>query len=912
MIYSIAVRPKEKNGSVIKVYYLEISKENPDIDLLANTLFHNPLTEELVPELPQENITIVMRNNAVLDSAQKSIIDGCRRLGVEVEAAKVAHCYIGEVPASVFINPLIHVKYHEVPQLETLKPRGSKVPMEVVDLREYDDKGLMQMSEDRDLSLSLKQMRELVLIQMDLEQGPVSDVFLDIFAARWSDHCCHTSWLSCGLLNMLKRATEVIANPNLVSAYYDNAGGWAFYDNLVLCISIETHNSPTGKEPYGGQITKLLGNIRDIFEFALGAKPIGSLELTVLGELARKKFPEIAGFTLDADIVARETIRAIADAGDPMGIPMMLASMDSHPGYSGKPFALGGNVGITRKEVAQKGVPRIGDWAVVLNWTGNDGYHGATVSSGGLTEKTDTGDANHVQMGDTFPQQKLMRARLELRDNDCLSAGNDFGAAGFTSFMEIAEATKRGVGYAGGVKLNFGWVPTKCVGIPDKIIAVGESQERFGHVVKPEKLEEAMAIYEKYELMATVVGIFTGNNRVQIFNDPDATKLTVESPLTGVVSFDVPYEMFDRCPLPTAKPVAPPTLSPQIVFPKIEKKNVEELAIQVVGSFALANQAWATTQYDSTVQGITKQGPLYGKNYNIPSSLAVLKPVEDKNWGVTFSSSFAPWQFDVDPVAAAFNAVADAVTKQIVAGVSMEDICLADNFYTPDKDPYALWYLCEQVKLLAETSVAFGAPFITGKDSSHGSGEYNGTIVNVPPGVCVSALGKVPDFHKITPHLWSSPGNKLYSIGYQTKTLKGSILASELDLIERDQIDTMTIGQGARFLKELEVFTQAGHFASAVPVNRGGLIQKLFEGVQASGFGVKTDLVEELFPESFGSVLVEVSPKISGLVEGYFNGEIELVGEITATPEIAVQGTNLDMNKLFNAWNSGFTRKVVV
>jgi len=339
---------------------------------------------------------------------------------------------------------------------------------------------------------------------------------------------------------------------------------------------------------------------------------------------------------------------------------------------------------------------------------------------------------------------------------------------------------------------------------------------------------------------------------------------------------------------------------------------VEELAIQVVGSFALANQAWATTQYDSTVQGITKQGPLYGKNYNIPSSLAVLKPVEDKNWGVTFSSSFAPWQFDVDPVAAAFNAVADAVIKQIVAGVSMEDICLADNFYTPDKDPYALWYLCEQVKLLAETSVAFGAPFITGKDSSHGSGEYNGTIVNVPPGVCVSALGKVPDFHKITPHLWSSPGNKLYSIGYQTKTLKGSILASELDLIERDQIDTMTIGQGARFLKELEVFTQAGHFASAVPVNRGGLIQKLFEGVQASGFGVKTDLVEELFPESFGSVLVEVSPKISGLVEGYFNGEIELVGEITATPEIAVQGTNLDMNKLFNAWNSGFTRKVVV
>ena len=75
---------------------------------------------------------------------------------------------------------------------------------------------------------------------------------------------------------MLKEATEIINNPNLVSAYYDNAGGWAFYEGLVLAISIETHNSPTGKEPFGGQITKLLGNLRDIFEFALGAKPIGT------------------------------------------------------------------------------------------------------------------------------------------------------------------------------------------------------------------------------------------------------------------------------------------------------------------------------------------------------------------------------------------------------------------------------------------------------------------------------------------------------------------------------------------------------------------------------------------------------------------------------------------------------------
>lgn len=77
MIYSIPVRPKTGNKSIIEIYYLEIYEKNPDINLLAQRFFHNPLIEELVTELPQKDITIVMRKNAVLDSAQKSIIDGC-------------------------------------------------------------------------------------------------------------------------------------------------------------------------------------------------------------------------------------------------------------------------------------------------------------------------------------------------------------------------------------------------------------------------------------------------------------------------------------------------------------------------------------------------------------------------------------------------------------------------------------------------------------------------------------------------------------------------------------------------------------------------------------------------------------------------------------------------------------------
>ena len=921
MIYRIIVTQNDGRNQVFKIYNLEINTPEPDVSLLAQKLFHNPVTEKLVDKMPEGDFLEVMYHNGVVDPENESIIIACTKLGVEVEAAKIGMRYYGDLRKNVIVSKEVHMAFTEEPRLKTLKPQGARSPMETFDLTAMSEDQLMFISKARDLSLFLAQMTELAAIQRDEGMDVVNDVFLETFAARWCDHCNHIKWKSLGLFDELMNATAKINNSNLVSAFVDNSGAWAFYDGMVLLLTGETHNSPTQSEAYGGQLTKLGGILRDLFEHGLGGKPIGNVEMTIIGQLEGRIYELLKDHTLSPQTIAKETIRAIAAYGNRMGVPMLLAKMISHPNYGGKTFALGVSVGITTMEAAIKGIPQLGDLAVLAGArTGNDGFRGATVSSGERTEETDQGDSTHVQIGNPFPEQKMMRARLELRDANCLNAGNDFGAAGFISaFGEMAEPNENERGsYAGGILMNFAHVPLKCAGLDYKIMAVGESQERFAHCVKPEKLAAAMEIYDRYGLEATVIGVFTGNGRLQIMSDEAVTTYNAGTEMSGTKILDVAYKQFKRCPLPELEIIGPPPVVDDVVFPEITRANVAAMALAVTGHFDVSNQAYATTQYDATVQGISFQGPLYGENYNIASQLAVSKPLFGKPYAVTLSSSFHPWQFEVDPVRAALNAMIDAIVTHVVAGVELHDICLADNFYTPNKNPYAYYYLCGQVKSIADLSIKLGTPFFTGKDSSSGSATFRESIgtdlfcditMNALCSLHVAAMGKHPDADKLVFHQWQRPGNLLYLIGPRSQTISGSILSSALGIVGKT-LEGIPVDEVRPYFDLLGGLVQTGQLKSAVPVNRGGVIMRLFEGAEASGLGVKTELCAELFPESFGAVLVEISPDFEHELKKRFGDMSLLVGEIVPAKGINVCGAWLPWVGMFHEWNTVFEREV--
>jgi len=745
------------------------------------------------------------------------------------------------------------------------------------------------------------------LIQAQRGMQRVNDSFLETFACRWSDHCSHKKWSALKVYSYLRRATEKIQNPNLVSAFVDNAGGWRFFENLVAVIKHESHNSPSQKEPYGGQLTKLGGVLRDIFGFGLGAKPIGNFELTVVGEFAQRMFPFLKGNALSPQIIAQETIRAIADYGNPMGVPMLLARMQSHPNFGGKVFALGGSVGITTIERAQKGKPLPGDLAILAGGrTGNDGIHGATVSSGEMTEKVDTGDACHVQIGDPYPEQPFMRAITEIAEAGCLRAITDLGAAGIVSaFAEMGEAC--------GVLLNLAKVLLKCAGLANWQILISESQQRMAFAIIPEKREVAMAIFTRYGIEATQIGIFTDAKRFQVVYDSEVEKFELGMELSGEICTDIVYADFDRCPMPELKVIEHPVETAKLVYPQITERNIEEMALKVVSHFDVCNQVLATMQYDSTVQGIHFQGPLYGVNYNVASSLAAQRPVYGKPWGLTHSQSFSPWQFEVDPVQAAVNAMVHAIVTQLISGVKLEDICLADNFYTPHLDPYAWWYLIEQVKTIADLSLMLGTPFITGKDSSSGSATFDDGkfVINVLCSVAITAMGKIPDVRKLILHRWKNPGNMLVMVGPRAETFSGSILSSALGVIG-NSLDGFAIEEAREYTDRLSQLVQCGRIKSSVPISEGGAILRLFEGVEASGFGIQVDCQpKNLFTANFGGALLEVKSEDLAVVLNRFSDLQPLVfGKVVKKKGMKINGKSINFQRLFEGWNTTFKKEI--
>ncbi len=906
-------QPRENERGIYTIYNFEVpDSEAEKMSLLCQAL-HDSEVEVLLDTLPDGDFHEVMFKNAIVDPQSKTIGAACEKLGIKVEAIKVGCRYYGDAFKGVTVNPNVEVCFTEEPKFATFKPTGNRVPMEIYDLLAMSDEQLARLSKNLNLSLSLRQMQKIRNDQREQNLPFVTDLMLDVYAILWCDHCKHTWWQELGqLLKSLRKTTEEINNPNVVSAFIDNAGVWDFYDDLVLVFGGETHNSPSRKFTFGGQITKIVGHDRDIYQTGLGAKPIGHLEMTTVGEFVRKVYPVLEGYVFSEAQVARETIAAVAKAGNTTGIPMNLARMYSHPAFGVKPFAFGGTLGITTKKAALKGLPQAGDEAwLVGNRSGNDGYHGGTVASGALSGFTESAAADHVQLGDPFTQQKMMRATIMIRDSDCVRARNDFGAGGFISaFGEMAEPKMLpwGTSYAGGLLLNFALPPLKCAGLPDKILAIGESQERFAFAVIPEKAREFVAICNLMELECTRVGVFTGNGRLQIIRDETVLEFTKDTPLSGEVLLDLPYKVFEDCPLSEVKVIEPPPKA-DVNFPSITTVNVEDMAAMVVGDFNNCNQARAQKQYDSTVQGICVQGPLYGKNYNVGSHLAVCRPVYGKPYGATTSMCFSPWLFEADPIAGVFSVLLDAYITQVAAGVNPGDIAMVENFYSPNRGPFAPYYVIKQVEVLCKIQKRTGAPIINGKDSNYGSGEYEGQVINIPPSVNVMALGKIPDVSLLILHRWQQPGNLLYCLGRRSNSLAGSTLAAALG-ISGGKVETMAMDEVKPYVQRVYGLASNGAYHSAVPVNRGGLILRLFEGVEASGFGVETDLCAELFPESFGAVLVEVESGKAHEIEAAFGEDTLLVGRITEDKGITVRGHRLNWGRLFESWNTRFMKEV--
>ena len=895
--------------TVWREYYIETPEQldQSHLTTIAESLSDGVTTDVGIDEpLIHGQMVQVAHRVGIIDNESHSIITICATLGIVACAGKVATVYCSKAPRLAdtirkhFCNPNIEDLFESEPDYQTLVPAGGYAPPRVFDLLALQSDELAQLGRANGRNLSPGQMKQIQTIQQAIDAPGVSDVLLEALDARWSDHCMHTTWRSYGdLLSRLIAASISTGNPNIVSMFHDNAGVWDFYDGWAIAVKAETHNGPSAVSGYFGQLTKLGGVLRDILGTGLGADPIGCFEYTATG-MPTSSSP-IRSHPAPREI-ALDTIRAIKEYGNTFGVPMMSSHMTFDNVYRAKPFALGGSIGLIPKEYAQRGHPRSGDMVLLIGGlTGNEGIHGASASSPGATI-----DIGAVQIGSPLEEVKFRKAIIEMRDATCIRAITDLGGAGLNSAVgEMGESC--------GVWINTALVPLKTSSLPMWAILLSESQERMLLAVPADMLTSAQNILERHSVRGAVIGRFTSNGHYHVFHDTTMDESTAvhippgESPPPGGdFGFNIPFSLLAYEP-PARTAGTPQASSPPVPsWPPYRDLDLRLVLRSVLSDSEIASQAFADSQYDSTVQGNTAWGPQYGSTYRVPTGYWAATPIEGSAAAVVLSTSFNSSLYALNPFTALRQMFCSLLGRLVLAGVALEDIAICDNFYTPDRSSDEGYWLVTMVDELSALVRTFGTPLISGKDSSAGSTDTDEGLLHVPPAVFFTGLGKIRDVESLVTEEWQRPEHVLVKIGPTFSSVAGTVLDRVVRRPSQGELDPISHEQYREYLRSLENVT--GSFASGTMIGSGGLLASVCLSALGSGLGVSLTpdeaTTEWLFAEHRCGAIVEVTAAQVESIPRVLDPVV--IGHLQHRAGVWLNGENLLGDDAIRSWSISF------
>ena len=758
------------------------------------------------------------------------------------------------------------------------------------------------------LALDLPSLTAIADYFTAVEKRKPTDLELEALAQTWSEHCKHTIFAAAideleeGLYKTyIKGATKKIrqargAEDICVSVFVDNSGAIIFDDEYLVTDKVETHNSPSALDPFGGSITGIVGVNRDTVGFGLGAKPVINRYGFCVADPGEYeplyRSPGSANQALRPRRILDGIVDGVRAGGNCSGIPTTQGFLTFHPGYKGKPLVFVGTVGLIPRKteagrLSHEKAARPGDYIVVLGGrVGLDGIHGATFSSEALTGGS---PATAVQIGDPITQKKFSDAIVkEARQRNLYSSITDNGAGGIS--CSVAEMARE----CDGCRVDLEKVPVKYPGMAPWEIWISESQERMTLAVPPEKWAELEKLFLSRGVESTVIGEFTNSGRCQVSYE-------------GATVMDMELEfLHNGQPVKRLLTKVRESEENLIFLPPLSEFSLEDLFIKMFKRLNLASHAYVSTQYDFEVQGGSVLKPQVGQN-QVDGFATVVQPLPESAKGVALSQSLYPAISDLDTYAAAATAIDTAVRNLLAVGTPLSQIALLDNFcWCSSDDPERLWQLKECARACYETAVTYGTPFISGKDSMYN--DFSGfdsqdqkITISVPPTILISSIGVIPDIAKVRSFAFVKPGDLVYLLGSGGEEIGGS---EYLALLQDENLAVAEArGQAPKFdpnsllslYQAVQEWTATGRFRSLYPLAQGGLALALGKGAMAEGFGCTLEIPASerpdlfLFNEQPGRFLVSVAPEMGTNFEKEFTGNCCLkLGQVQADEDIVI------------------------
>jgi phosphoribosylformylglycinamidine synthase len=716
---------------------------------------------------------------------------------------------------------------------------------------------------------------------------------LGIFSVMWSEHCSYKS-SRVHLKRLPTKGTRTTGPGSVVQGPGENAGIIDVGDGWACAFKIESHNHPSYIEPYQGAATGVGGILRDIF--TMNARPLAVMDSLRFGPLDEAEPDEALRRKNHA--VVNGVVAGVAGYGNCFGVPNLGGETRFEACYSGNPLVNAFALGLVKTdEIFYAKATGVGNPVIYVGAkTGRDGIHGATMASEEFTEGSEQKRPN-VQMGDPFMEKLLLEACLEAMASGAVLGIQDMGAAGLT--CSTCEMGARG---ELGLTIELDLVPQRAEGMTAYEIMLSESQERMLLVADKGREGEVLAVFAKWGLDASIVGIVTADDTMRVTHHGE---LVAEIPNKALTD-DAP--VYKR---PVGEWKAPVPLDPpDWVLKELQKPRDYTADLKkLLASANICDKRWVFEQYDSMVQTNTVQGPggeagvmrIKGTGHPamhttpshasgsftsmMPGTVGFAPFGEERSTvveqakperGIAMAlAGNGRWAY-LDPKLGAMHAVAEAARKVACTGATPVAATNCLNFGNPEK-PEIMAQLSAAIDGIAEACTALGTPITGGNVSLYNETKGEG----IYPTPVIGIVGLLDDVSKAVPSGFQRVGDRVLLL----QSNAGTPAALNQELGSSDYAKTLCgslwgtppwidLNAEAALQKALISLAQRGLIHSAKDISDGGLAAALAQAGFENSIGAKVTLgalseaeyVTALFAENATEVLVTCAVEDYGMV----------------------------------------------
>ncbi len=632
----------------------------------------------------------------------------------------------------------------------------------------------------------------------------------------------------------------------------------------------ETHNHPTEIEPFGGAATCLGGAIRD--PLSGRAYVYQAMRVTGSGD-PTVPFKDTMKGKLPTRKITTGAAAGYSSYGNQIGLATGQVTELYDPGYVAKRMEIGAVIGASPKANVKRFEPKPGDIIVLLGGaTGRDGCGGATGSSKAHTLESIEVCGAEVQKGNPPTERKIQRLFRDPEVSTLIKRCNDFGAGGVC--VAIGEL-------APGLEIDLNKVPKKYEGLDGTELAISESQERMAVVLDPKDVEKFRAKAQEENLDAQVVAIVTEEPRLKMeWRGDRVVDLSRAFLDTNGVTQNA--DAFISAPDETKN-------YRNAVPACLENKSLDEAFAENLSRLEVCGQKGLSERFDASIGAGTVLMPFAGKYQLTPEDAMVAKiPLltGETDDATAMAYGYIPGIARFSPFHGAAYAVVESLSKLAAVGADpMKSRLTFQEYFERLHDKPERWGKPAAALLGALTAqLNLGLPSIGGKDSMSGSFED----LDVPP-TLVSFAVTMTKASKTISGAFKNAGN----------------YAVLLPIPEDKETELPNWEALKAYYKNVLAKIADGSVLSAHVVKEGGAAAAVAKMAFGNKLGFKFEKTAEnaelLFAPKAGALVVEVPADALESVKNTFDAVV--LGTVTDTAKIELNGKALDLDDLIETWN---------